>query len=332
MELSFWWMPLLWVFVIAGVVALAFVLTRRRMRRRPARAAVPVAHTERLTALPAYRRALTRYRTLLALSVAAVVVALVAAVVLSARPVAVSAYQPELRNRDIVLCLDVSGSMVDYDAEIVDTFSDLVDEFDGERIGLVLFNASAATAFPLTSDYAFVEDQLSALGDKMRNADEDYSFANGTLLGNGSSLIGDGLGSCVMRFDDIGQERSRSIILATDNFVAGEQIVTLPEAGEFATENDVTVYGINPGDVASKSYIKDLADEFEKVVDDTGGAYYALDDPGAIPAIVEQIQSEQAADMTGATQIVKTDIPVWPIVAGLFGTAALMFLGWRLKR
>jgi hypothetical protein len=237
-----------------------------------------------------------------------------------------------MRNRDIVLCLDVSGSMIEYDAAVVQTFSTLVEEFDGERIALVLFNASAATYFPLTSDYAFVEEQLDALTADLTSPNSDYGFTNGTLLGDGSSLIGDGLGSCVMRFDDVETERSRSIVLATDNYVAGEQIMELPEAGAYAESRNVTVYGLNPGDIDSKDYIAQLADEMRDVVTSTGGAYYALDDPSAVPSIVTNIQREQTTRLEGPTRLVQNDEPTWPVIAGLLGTALIMFVGWRLKR
>lgn len=331
MALTYWWMPVAWLVVIALVLGIVLWVRSRSKARREA-AAIPVAHSERLTSLPSYRRAIRRYRAFLITGVIVVGVAIVSAVVLSSRPVSITSYQPEMRNRDIVLCLDVSGSMVEYDAAVVETFSTLVSEFDGERIGLVLFNASAATYFPLTADYRFVEEQLDVLMADLTSPNSDYSFTNGTLLGNGSSLIGDGLGSCVMRFDDVESDRSRSIVLATDNYVAGEQIMTLPEAGEYAESRDVTVYGLNPGDIDSKDYIAQLAEEMRDVVTSTGGAYYALDDPSLVPSIVNSIQREQTTLLTGPPQLVRNDEPTWPIVAGLLGTALIMFVGWRLKR
>ncbi len=331
MELIYWWLPVVWLVVIAAVVALALWLRARR-RARTAADAVPLAHSERLTELPAYRAALARYRATLYGAVAVLAVVLIAAIVMSSRLVSISSYQPEMRNRDIVLCLDVSGSMIDYDAALVRTFRDLVDEFDGERIGLVLFNASAVTYFPLTSDYNFVREQLEYLENDLSSPLSDFEFINGTLLGNGSSLIGDGLGSCVMRFDDIEQDRSRSVVFATDNYVAGEPILTLPEAGDFATERDVRVYGINPGDVSSKDYIEEFATEMEDVVRATDGGYYALADPSAIPSIVDGIEQQQATRLTGEPILVRTDQPTWPFLAGLIGTALIMFFGWRLRR
>ena len=331
MELIYWWLPIVWLFLIAGVVGLALWL-RARKRARTSADAVPLAHSDRLTELPAYRAALARYRATLYGAIAVLAIVLVAAVVMSSRLVSISSYQPEMRNRDIVLCLDVSGSMIDYDAALVRTFRDLVNEFDGERIGLVLFNASAVTYFPLTSDYAFVHEQLAYLENDLSSPLSEYEFINGTLLGEGSSLIGDGLGSCVMRFDDLEKDRSRSVVLATDNYVAGEPILTLPEAGAFASERDVRVYGINPGDISSKDYIAAFAAEMEEVVLGTDGGYYALADPGAIPSIVEGIEEQQTTRLTGKTILVRTDEPTWPFLVGLAGTALIMYFGWRLKR
>lgn len=330
MELINWWMPIAWLAVIA-VFVLIVILVRRHQRRASGRA-VRIAHAERLSALPGYARAVSRFRLLLLASTALVAALVLSAVALSSRPVSVTSFQPELHNRDIVLCLDTSGSMTDYDVAILDTFSELVDEFEGERIGLTIFNASAVTYFPLTTDYDYVAEQMSKLRDNMADPDTDYAYTDGTLLGDGSSLIGDGLASCVMRFDNLDEERSRSIIFATDNFVAGKQLIPLPEAGRYALDNGVVVYGVNPGDAASKDYIAELATEMRDTVESTGGEYYALDDPDAIPEIVDSIQSEEASALDAPVQIVRTDEPVLAIWIALLGTIAILLLGWRLKR
>ncbi|MFZ4895907.1 vWA domain-containing protein [Plantibacter sp. Mn2098] len=332
MALIYWWMPIVWAAVVAVVVATIVLVRRARRNRAPEADRVLVAHSARLTSLPGYRRALGRYRALVLGAVAVVGVLLLTGTALSSRVVSTTVYQPEMRNRDIVLCLDVSGSMTEYDAAIVGVFEDLVKRFDGERISLVLFNASAATHFPLTSDYEYVAGQLDHLVQDFTSPDSTYEYWNGTDLGNGSSLIGDGLGSCVMRFDKLGEERSRSIILATDNYVAGEPILTLPEAGEFAKAKGITVYGINPGDVASKEYLDDLAKQFQQVVEATGGEYYALADTGAVPSIVQQITAEQTKTLKGAKQLVQTDEPLVFVLIGFGALALLMLVGWRLRR
>ena len=158
MGVIFWWMPLLWAAIVVAVIA-GLIFWRRRNTPEPPRSRA-IAHTSRLTSLPGYRSAMRRYRALVAVVSAAAVILLVGAIAVASRPATSTAVQSNLDSRDIVLCLDVSGSMIDYDSELVDVFAKLTERFDGERISLVVFNASAVTYFPLTSDYDYVADQL----------------------------------------------------------------------------------------------------------------------------------------------------------------------------
>ena len=316
-----------WAVAVAAAIA-AVVLVRRR--RGSIDRGIPIAHRERLTELPAYRRALLRIRILVGSLVVMIVLLIASSAVLTARPATVTLLNPELHNRDIVLCLDVSGSMIAYDAAVLEVFEQLTEEFTGERISMVVFNASAVTYFPLTNDYDYIVQQLERLATEFEN--EDASYFSGTLLGNGSSLVGDGLASCVTRFDRTESERSRSIIFVTDNFVSGEEIFTLPEAATLASDRGVRVYGINPGDASQKDYLEEFAIEFEQAMVESGGAYYALEDPAVVPAVVDSITAEQAAVIPGAAEIVKNEHPEVPILVAFAVLAALMALAWRLKR
>jgi Ca-activated chloride channel family protein len=328
-ELIFWWLLPAWA-VIVAVVAVVLVRRVRRARRADTAKSLPIAHRDRLTALPGYARALRRYRRLLLALVAGAAVLLVASVALSARPASVDTVQPDLSSRDIVLCLDVSGSMVDYDERVIDVFGELAEQFTGERISLVVFNASAVTRFPLTSDYDYIARQFAELKAEFR-ADEG-EYYSGTLFGDGSSLVGDGLASCAVRFDAQGSDRSRSVILVTDNLLAGEPIFTLPEAGALAEQRDVRVYGINPGDSEAKDYLAPLAAQFRSVIEHTGGAYFAIDDASAVPRIVDAIEAEQAAALPGQPEDILADQPAPFAFLAFLGLAAVMFVGWRLKR
>jgi uncharacterized protein with von Willebrand factor type A (vWA) domain len=90
------------------------------------------------------------------------VLAVVLGAVVAARPIAQKTIQPVSTNRDIMLCLDVSGSMTDVDKEIVSIFDKLADGFKGERVGLTIFNSSAVQVFPLTDDYRFIQSTCAA--------------------------------------------------------------------------------------------------------------------------------------------------------------------------
>jgi hypothetical protein len=220
--------------------------------------------------------------------------------------------------------------MITYDAAVIEVFEQLTEEFTGERISMVVFNASAVTYFPLTSDYDYIAAQLQRLAGEFES--QEASYYSGTLFGNGSSLVGDGLASCVTRFDRTESDRSRSIIFVTDNFVSGEEIFTLGEAAQLAADRGVRVYGINPGDASQKDYLAAFAIEFEQAMVTSGGAYYALEDPAVVPAVVDSITAEQAAVIPGSAEIVRTEHPEVPVLVLFAALAGLMVLGWRLRR
>lgn len=326
MALIQWWMlPI--VAVVLGVVL--WLLLRHRRRRA---AAVPVAHSERLTALPGYAAALRRYRITLAAALALVLGLVVALAVAAARPTSISALDPQKRNRDIILCMDVSGSMLSFNAEVVDVFERLARGFNGERIGMVIFNSSAVQVFPLTDDYEFVAEQLATAGRAFDFSSSDIEFFAGTFTGTGSSLIGDGLATCVNSFDQKGQPRTRSIVLSTDNRLAGRPLYTITEAAGLAGRDGIRVYGLNPAQFGVGSGRDRAGAQMQQAVESTNGDYYAIDDSGAVAQIITRVQSREATALTSAPRAVVGDRPNGVLVAALIGVALLLPLAWRLRR
>ncbi|GGC84317.1 hypothetical protein GCM10011512_08920 [Tersicoccus solisilvae] len=326
MALIQWWMlPV--VAVVLGVVV--WLLLRHRRRRG---AAVPVAHTERLTALPGYAAALRRYRVTLAAAIALVLGLVVALGVAAARPTSTSALDPQKKNRDIILCMDVSGSMLSFNAEVVDVFERLARGFNGERIGMVIFNSSAVQVFPLTDDYEFVAEQLATAGKAFDFSSSDIEFFAGTFTGTGSSLIGDGLATCVNSFDQKGQPRTRSIVLSTDNRLAGRPLYTTAEAADLATKDGIRVYGLNPAQFGLGSGRDRASAQMQQAVESTDGDYYAIDDADAVEQIIARVQSREATALTSAPQATAGDRPNGVLVAALLGVVLLLPLAWRLRR
>ncbi|HET7399342.1 MAG TPA: VWA domain-containing protein [Intrasporangium sp.] len=311
--------------VVAAAAAYAvYVVLRRRSRG----AAAPVANSALLTALPEYQRAMRRHRVRTAILVGSAALLAGGALVGAARPVDTTVERPQTRNRDVVLCLDVSGSMADFDAELVRTFRALVTGFRGERIGLVIFNASAATVFPLTDDYDFIADELDTAEQALSNGARNEAFFAGTFNGRGTSLIGDGLATCVTSFDRADTRRPRSVVLATDNHLAGRPIVDLDEAAELAKAKGVRVYGLNPEPDGPDRE----AAELRQLVDGTGGRYYAMSDEQAIAGIVGSVQAQEAAILESAARALHTDQPRVPIALAGLGLLGVVGASRRWRR
>ncbi|MCI4657622.1 VWA domain-containing protein [Cryobacterium zhongshanensis] len=333
MELTWPWLPPL-LFGSAGAAALLVVavsILRDRARRREPHRGIPVANLSVIRVQPRFRRALIAYRTLLVGAIVIAMVALSAGVITASRVMDTTTETPEIKNRDIVLCLDVSGSMQSFDAALLANFADLAHDFSGERIGLVLFDGSPLQVFPLTTDYEFVRAQIAEVMVGLSHSATGYSYRSGTSVDGGSSRVGDGVAGCVLQFDRPGVERSRTIVLATDNRSGSGSIVTLDEADTAASARGIKVYGLNPdhrvGGVPSVT--------FQGAVESTGGRYFPTttdaDSTEAIHRIVNTVTADPATAITGTpirTSLDKPDQAIWVLTAA---TALLLLLIWRVK-
>lgn len=343
-------MVILWswvVPVVLGVVLAAAAVgwfLPRHTRRRP-REVRWLANTSYLSRLPTYRRRMRLYRLALGgVGVFALVASLGTALLL-ARPAERDVRAEVLATRDIVLCLDVSGSMIEFDTEIVQTFARMVESFDGERIALSVWNSTSRTVFPLTDDYTLVQEELQAGIDALDKdpATFDYTggsddaeileyaqFTAGTTANlAGASLIGDGLASCALQFDAEDTERSRSIILATDNYVSGEPIYTLPQAAELVASRDIRLHGIFGG---SKRYEGTPEEsEYRDTVEAGGGLYFLADDPAAVQGMVDDVVAQQAVELDASPEVIVTDRPAGWFLVAVLGVALLLVVAWRVK-
>ncbi|WP_346236575.1 vWA domain-containing protein [Niabella insulamsoli] len=197
---------------------------------------------------------------------------------------------------DIVLCMDVSGSMGTEDV-VPNRFSvakDVAIEFvknrPVDRIGLVIFAGESFTKSPITSDRNAVLNQLGSL-----------KIMDGGYLETGT-LIGEGLAMSVNRISK-GTGKSRVVILLTDGKedAPPTRIIDPEMAMEIAKANNVKVYCIGLGsatrtaeqivtDIAGNS-VRNYIDEtlLKRIASNTGGRYYRAIDRPSLQAIYSQI-------------------------------------------
>ncbi|MBO0980380.1 VWA domain-containing protein [Microbacterium sp. SD291] len=317
--------------VAAGVIlvalAVGIVLGLRGHARTGASERARVARAERLRALPTFRQALRRRVLALSGILLLGVIAAASAGVVAARPMSPQTIQPVNTSRDIMLCLDVSGSMSEVDVEVLSVFEELLEDFKGERIGLTIFNSSPVQIFPLTDDYEFIRGHLQSMTSSFDYLEEVPEHWVGTLNGNGASLIGDGLAACALAFDHPDDERSRSIIFATDNEVNGASIVTLEEAAAYAKSVGVRVFALNP--VQGKD--AEISAQLAEAAEVTGGTAYGLRDTTTVGDIVAEVQAQEATALKGQAQVVWTDTPNLWIVVLMISALSFIVVLWRVR-
>ncbi|QXT63603.1 vWA domain-containing protein [Tessaracoccus palaemonis] len=302
--------------LILAVAAASFLVATRRDR-----GGAPVAGTGALRALPRFHQLARRRSRQLTVRALGLLLAAAGAALLVAQPVAASTASDERASRDIVLCLDVSGSMTEIDRGVIDAYLRLAADLDGERIALVLFDASAITVFPLTDDAAFITEQLTATRDRL-----DGRVLPGTQIGDGTSLVGDGLASCLQRFDVPEQNRSRTLVLATDNQVAGAPLFTLEQAVGLAVEQGVLVYGIVPADNTPK-----VTQALTQQLRSTGGDTLPLAADTDVTAITEAVEKQERTALAGPPRA-RGEALLWPGAVTMLVGATLAGAAWLAGR
>lgn len=312
-----------WVLALVAGIALVLALATLLLTRgAQPRAGKPLAYPERIRSLTSFQTLAKRLLVLSVVEVLGVLLALSGAALIVTRVINTTPNDEERSNRDVLLCLDVSGSMIDVDKAMIDVYLQLAEQLEGERIGLVLFDASAVTMFPLTDDARYVQTQLA-------HAREEISGQRivGTDLGDGSSLIGDGLASCVQRFDQKDVRRSRTIVFATDNQLAGDPLYSLEKATDMAVKREIMIFGVAP---FNNDPVPTVA--FKRQVDRTHGKVLQLDTRGTtdVEMIQEAIERQERVAMAARSGRVIRDL-TWP--GATLGLAGLLIASIaRLRR
>lgn len=307
--------------------------------------------------LRGYKLRKIKYYILCACACAGIVLSLVGTAQLMARPSYTEEITTGVRRRDIFLCLDVSYSLYGLNADFVENLETVVKGLDGDRIGISIFNTSTVLYMPMTEDKDFAIEKLEELKEyfeKQKIVEEEYyghyisdftdeeyndylelsawldSFEAGTLLNNserGSSLIGEGLASCLYNFPSLDDdERTRVIIMVTDNAqnAFSTPTVELAEAAQLCAQNDVTVFGIFPPkeefDLLSADYdYEQLKGEMEAAVTGTGGGFYVAGSDFDTSHIIASIQEHEAMQVDEITMTREIDMPREPFIICFVG-------------
>lgn len=341
-----------WAIAIAVVVAaiiwgIVWWLDRRHHTTEPQALVFDIdddlATEEGRHAMHVWRR-LNRFAALLAS------LALIVTLVFVGRPSHVTTEDEQSSQRDIVLCLDVSGSALPYDQQVIDTYRSLLTHFKGERIGLSIFNSTSRTVFPLTNDYAMVSAQLTHADEILRGvatqddidqlSDQQYQDVSDWLEGtqnkkNATSLIGDGLVSCAamvpgFTYGSNDTNRDASIVLATDNVVSGKPTYTLAQALDLTSQAGISVDGLFSGPTQSEN--DQQTQEMKQLIEEHHGVFLTQSNGASVEELVRSIDEQQMREEHQAHQAALSDAPGWWTLAIAILVIGWFLIAWRLRR
>ena len=230
----------------------------------------------------------------------------------------------ELKNGqgiDIILCLDVSGSMLaqDFLPDRLEASKNMaaafVDMRPTDRIGVVIFSGESFTLVPLTTDKTVLKSQIFNI--------------NRGLLEDGTA-IGDGLGVSVDRLKSV-KTKSKVIILLTDGEDQGGRID--PLAGkELAKAYGIRVYTIGVGtegyapvptaDGTRQQKVNIDEKLLRMIATETGGLYFRARDNESLKNIYLEIDKLEKSRIE-VTSLKRYTERFFPFA---FAAAALLFL------
>ncbi len=229
--------------------------------------------------------------------------------------------------RDLMLAVDLSGSMEEQDFIIKDKRVDrltatkyvageFIERRIGDRLGLILFGEQAYLQTPLTFDRLTVKTLL-------------YESAIG--LAGKSTAIGDAIGLAVKRLRDQ-DEKSRVLILLTDGANTAGEVEPLAAADLAARENmKIYTIGIGADEMIVRSIfgsrrVNPSADLDEKtlhaIADKTGGRYFRARDTEQLEQIYALLDELEPIEKDVQRFRPQMALFYWPLTVALI----LMFI------
>ena len=234
--------------------------------------------------------------------------------------------QPPHSGRDLLLAVDLSGSMGQEDmrlgGEMVDRLTaikavlgDFLTRRIGDRVGLILFGTQAYAVTPLTYDRETVRQQL---------------LTSEVGLPGKNTAIGDAIALAVKRLraqpGSTGRPATRVLILLTDGVSNAGAIEPL-KAAQIAVAEQVRVYTIGFGGDGQADPLMGFAlptlddgvdeDTLSKIAQQTGGRYFRARDTEALAGIYAELDRIEPSLRAGRVERPRTELYPWPLAGGL---------------
>lgn len=249
------------------------------------------------------------------------------------------ALQPPASGRELMLAVDLSGSMGEEDmrlgGQLVDrltaakaVIADFLERRAGDRVGLIVFGQRAYALAPVTLDRDSVRQQLL-----------DTTVG----LAGRETAIGDAIGLAVKRLrGEPGAVQARGpqvLVLLTDGVNTAGQLDPM-KAAELARERGVRIHTIAFGDDAARTMfgirlppgeVEIDEEALRRIAETTGGRAFRARDAEELAGIYAEIDRLEPVLRPGERVRPMLERYPWPLAAALLA-GLLSLLPWPASR
>lgn len=186
--------------------------------------------------------------------------------------------------RDVVLAIDISGSMDEVDFEGRDgariqrlegvkrVVGRFIEEREGDRVALIVFGQRAFVQAPFTEDLRTVRELLERTEVGMAGP---------------NTVIGDAIGLAIRTFE-ASEIEERLLVVLSDGADTGSRMSPL-NAAEIAAQNGVEIFTVAVGDPAAAGDLQVDVAALEDIARRAGGSSFFADDESGLASVYARI-------------------------------------------
>ncbi len=231
--------------------------------------------------------------------------------------------------RDVVLALDISGSMDQRDfqstdgapkqrlAAVKDVMRTFIAERQGDRMALIIFGTRAFVQAPFT---------------------EDFNSLNGFLdqtqvgMAGPNTALGDAIGLGIRSFESSEVDQRLMIVLSDGADTSSR--MTPVNAAAIAAEKGVAIYTIGVGDPNASGEDRVDLDALKAIAERTGGQYFFASDETALAQTYQHIDEQNPRIVETQSYRPRESLAHYPLLAALLlmlGSSSGLYIARRRR-
>ncbi|WP_148862864.1 VWA domain-containing protein [Marinobacter fonticola] len=230
--------------------------------------------------------------------------------------------------RDVVLAIDISGSMDTRDfqnpdgepeqrfAAVRDVVEDFISRREGDRMALIVFGSKAYVQAPLTED-------LNTVTELLRRTEVGMAGPH--------TALGDTIGLAIKTFEASDIEQ-RLLILLSDGSDTASRMSPV-NAAAIARDQGVEIYTIGVGDPQARGEEKVDLETLKTIAQSTQGAYFYAENEASLEQVYQRIDALAPRVVESLSYRPRQSLAYLPLLAAaLIGLMALGWLQWGVRR